>query len=226
MSLKGKVALVTGASSVPGDAIALALAKAGAKVAVEGAAGVQERVLRTVETFGGDALPVRGSLTNESDVAHILSNVEAILGPVDILVNASGARLTKSLAETSAQEWDQVAGSKARAAFLCAKAIIPGMKQRGGGHIISVGSAQGLHGQANATALCASEHALIGFNNALAQETAGSGVKVSLVTSTQAIKGQDGPDSPGMDPDEVARGVVFLASQEANATNAQLVVGL
>ena len=153
MSLKGKVALITGAGEVPASTIAVALAKAGVKVAVEGAAGVQERVLRIVETFGGDALPVRGDVVNESDVNHILSNVEAILGPVDILVNASGIRLSKSLGDTSAEEWDRVLGSKAKAAFLCSRAVIPGMKQRGGGQIISISSAQALHGEANQTAL-------------------------------------------------------------------------
>ena len=109
MSLQGKVALITGASMEPGSEVAVALARAGAKVAVEGAAGVQERVLRTVETFGGDALPVRGDLLDESDVRHILSNVEAILGPVDILVNASGMTLDKSLEEADVGEWEQAA---------------------------------------------------------------------------------------------------------------------
>lgn len=222
MSLKGKVALITGASEVPASTIAVALARAGVKVAVEGAAGVQERVLRTVETFGGDALPVRGDVVNESDVNHILSNVEAILGPVDILVNASGIRLSKSLGDTSAEEWDRVLGSKARAAFLCSRAVIPGMKQRGGGHVITISSAQALHGEANQTALCASEHALIGFNHALAREVSGSGIRVSLLIPGGSIEGQEG--SKGMDPEDIAQGVVYLASQTGPSSGAQLIV--
>ena len=114
MSLQGKVALITGASEDPGSQVAVALARAGAKVAVEGVAGVQERVLRTVETFGGDALPVRGDVLDAADVRHMLDNVEAILGPVDILVNASSSALDKSLEESDVDEWVSAAVSKAQ----------------------------------------------------------------------------------------------------------------
>ena len=212
MSLKGKVALITGASQLPGSAVAVALARAGVKVAVEGAAGVQERVLRTVETFGGDALPVRGDVVNESDVNHILSNVEAILGPVDILVNASGAPLSKPVEDTSAEEWDKTVNSRARAAFLCARAVVPGMKERKDGRVISIGSAQTLAGASNRTALSASEHALGGFSHALAQELTGSGVRVSMLIP-------DGPvdEAGGIHPDQVADGVVHLAGQTTSA---------
>ena len=224
MSLKGKVALVTGASDIPGTSIAVALARAGVKVAVEGGAQVQERVLRVVETFGGDALPVRGSLTSELDIVNILSNVEAIMGPVDILVNASGTRLSKSVEETSPEEGDEVLSSKVRAAFLCTRAVIPGMKQRGGGHVISVGSAQALHGDANHTALCASESALMGFSNALAREVAAKGVRVSVLCAGGPIEGQDGEGSGGIDPEEIAKEVVYLASRKGRSSSAQLIV--
>ena len=69
---------------------------------------------------------------------HILSNVEAILGPVDILVNASGLTLDKSLEDADVGEWEQAAISKAKAAFIFSKAVVPGMKERGQGHVISI----------------------------------------------------------------------------------------
>ena len=224
MSLKGKVALITGASQVPGSTIAIALAQEGAKVAVEGASGVQERVLRMVETFGGEALPVRGDVVNESDVNHVLSNVEAILGPVDILVNASGRRLRKSVEDTSAEEWDGTLGSKVRSAFLCSRAVMPGMKERGSGHVISIGSGQSVQGEANQTALCASEHALIGFNRALTREVAGSGIRVSLLIPEGSIKGQEYEGSSGIDPEEIAQGVVYLASQMGSSSGTHLIL--
>ena len=224
MSLKGKVALVTGASDIPGNAIAVALAKAGAKVAVEGGPQVQERVLRVVETFGGDALPVRGSLTEDSGVSHILSNVEAIMGPVDILVNASGIRLSKSVTDSSADEWDQVLSSKVRAAFLCTKAVLPSMKQRGAGHIISVSSAQAIASYANYTALCASESALMGFSNALAREVSTDGIRVSVLCAAGPIAGQDGHGSSGINPEEIAQDVVYLASRQGKTSSTQLIV--
>ena len=225
MSLRGKVALVTGAGDIPGTTIAVALAKAGAKVAVEGGPQVQERVLRVVETFGGDALPVRGSLTEDSGVSHILSNIEAIMGPVDILVNASGIRLNKAVTDASSDEWDQVLSSKARAAFLCTKAVLPSMKQRGAGHIISVSSAQAaIASSANHTALCASESALMGFSNALAREVSTDGIHVSVLCAAGPIAGQDGDGSSGINPEEIAQDVVYLANRQGSTSSTQLII--
>ena len=208
MSLQGKVALITGASEDPGSQVAVALARAGVKVAVEGVAGVQERVLRTVETFGGDALPVRGDVQDEADVRHMLSNVEAILGPVDILVNASGSSLDKALEDTGVGEWEQAVVSKARAAFICSKAIVPGMKERGQGHVISIVSDGGA-----GTAGGAAEQALAGFTGALGLEVGGSGVVVSQIEASAA------------NPDEVAEGVTLLAERSSSSSNAALLVG-
>ena len=208
MSLQGKVALITGASEDPGSQVAVALARAGAKVAVEGVAGVQEKVLRTVETFGGDALPVRGDVLDESDVRHMLSNVEAILGPVDILVNASGLTMDKSLEDADVGEWEQAAISKAKAAFIYCKAVVPGMKERGQGHVISIVSDSGA-----GTAGGASELALAGFTSALGQEVGGSGVVVSQIEASSE------------DAEEVAEGVALLAGRSSSSSNAALSVG-
>ena len=213
MSLQGKVALIIGASQAPGSDVALALAREGVKVAVEGVAGVQERVLRTVETFGGDALPVRGDVLDESDINHMLSNIEAILGPVDILVNASGLTLGKSLEDSGVAEWEQVVISKAKTAFICSRAVVPGMKERGAGHVISIVSPCGPPGGSNQTAEIASEQALAGFTQALAGEVRGSGVRVSRLLTGAS------------DSAEVAQGVVLLASQTGSSTDSQLIVG-
>ncbi len=208
MSLQGKVALITGASEDPGSQVAVALARAGVKVAVEGVAGVQEKVLRTVETFGGDALPVRGDVQDEADVRHMLSNVEAILGPVDILVNASGASLDKALEDAGLGEWEQAAISKARAAFICTKAVLPGMKERGQGHVISIVS-----GVAEGTAGGAAEQALAGFTSALGDEVEGSGVVVAQLEAGAA------------GADDVADGVVLLSGRASSSSNAALLMG-
>jgi len=208
MSLQGKVALITGASEDPGSQVAVALARAGAKVAVEGVAGVQEKVLRTVETFGGDALPVRGDVQDESDVRHMLSNVEAVLGPVDILVNASRMTLDKDIEDAGVGEWEQAAISKARAAFICSKAIVPGMKERGMGHVISIVSGAG-----EGTAGGAAEQALSGFTSALGDEVEGSGVVVAQIEAGSAGS------------DEVAEGVVLLSGRASSSSNAALLIG-
>ena len=162
-----------------------------------------------METFGGDALPVRGDVQDEADVRHMLSNVEAILGPVDILVNASGMAMDKALEETGVGEWEQAAISKARAAFICSKAVVPGMKERGQGHVISVVSGGGA-----GTAGRAAERALAGFTGALGREVDGSGVVVSTLEAGCA------------DSDEVAEGVVLLSGRASGSSGASLCVGV
>jgi short-subunit dehydrogenase len=98
------------------------------------------------------------------------------------------------------------------------------MKRKNAGHIISYAASQSLHGEPNRSALCASENALVGFNNALTRELAGSGIKVSLVTAAGALQGEDAPDSKGMDPEEIARAVVTLADQDGKASSSHLIV--
>jgi short-subunit dehydrogenase len=132
---------------------------------------------------------------------------------VDILVNASGLTLGKSLEDSGVSEWEQVVISKAKTAFICSRAVVPGMKERGAGHVISIVSPCGPPGGSNQTAEIASEQALAGFTQALAGEVRDSGVRVSRLL-TGAI-----------DSAEVAQGVVLLASQTGSSTDSQLIVG-
>ena len=179
MELHNKIALVIGAGELPGSSIAIELARAGAKVVVEGSAGVQEEVLRTVEKFGGDALPIRGDMAIETDVRHVVANIEAMLGDVDIVVNGYPTRtVDRLIEETSYDQWDRIQGNKIRATFLCCKVLIPSMKRRGSGQIISIGSSQLVGQNSSQTAITASEYGIIGLSNALAKELAGTGIQV------------------------------------------------
>lgn len=222
MPLNGKVALITGASTIPGSNIAVALAREGVKVAVEGVAGVQERVLRTVETFRGNALPVRGNIADESDVNHMLSNVTAIMGHVDILINASGLSLNKTIEDTSIEEFDKIMSSRVRAAFLCSKAVIPGMKERGTGHIITIGPPQRKRIGGNQIAVCASEDALIGFSHSLAQEMCGTAIRVSTIFPESSTDHENPHMYGGIDPEEVAQGVILLINQSGTSARTRL----
>ena len=178
MGLDNKIVLVIGAGEIPGSSIAIELARAGARVVVEGSAGVQEKVLRTVETFGGNALPIRGNMAVETDVRHVLDNIEAILGQVDIVVNVYPTEnVDKLIEETSLDQWDQTSGNKIRAAFLCCKTLIPSMKRRGSGQIIFIGSSQLVGENPGQTAISTAEYGIIGLNKALAKELAGTGIQ-------------------------------------------------
>ena len=180
MSVKGKVVWITGVNSAPADRIATVLAKAGGKIGIEGAGAIQENVLREVEQFGSEALPVRGDPSSESDVAYMLSNIEAVLGSVDILINAQVSNHSKLLQETTVEDWNNSVVKSSKAAFLCTRAVIQGMSNRGYGHIISISP-----GTSNdiVTMHCANQ-AMTGFTAALAKEVSQMGIKVSLVNTT------------------------------------------
>lgn len=193
MELHNKIALVIGAGEMPGSSIAIELARAGAKVVVEGSAGVQEKVLRTVETFGGEALPIRGDMAIETDVKHVVANIKAILGDVDIVVNVYPTRNVDSvIEETPYDQWDQIQGNKIRATFLCCKVLLPSMKRRGSGQIISIGSSQLAGQNSNQTAITASEYGIIGLSNALAKELAGTGIQVLYMSPVDHIASTQG----------------------------------
>ncbi|MBD48125.1 MAG: hypothetical protein CL891_03420 [Dehalococcoidia bacterium] len=216
MDLHNKIALVIGAGEMPGSSIAIELARAGAKVVVEGSAGVQEKVLRTVETFGGDALPIRGDMAVETDVKHVVANIEAILGDVDIVVNVYPTRTVDTLIEeTSYDQWDQIQGNKIRATFLCCKVLIPSMKRRGSGQIISIGSSQLVGHNSSQTAITASEYGVIGLSNALAKELAGTGIQVLYMSPVDHIAStQEGTfDVSAEGLDSFAKSVVLKTKQ-------------
>ncbi|MQF68757.1 SDR family NAD(P)-dependent oxidoreductase [SAR202 cluster bacterium AD-804-J14_MRT_500m] len=177
MSIKGKVVWITGVNSAPADTIAIAIAKAGGKVGIEGAGPTQENVLRAIEAFGAEALPVRGDASLESDVSYMLSNIKAVLGPVDILVNAQVCDLSKILQDTTVEDWNNAVVKSTKAAFLCTRAVIQGMFDRGYGHIISISPGA----SSNIVAIHSANQAMVGFTDALAKEVSPMGIKVSLI---------------------------------------------
>lgn len=169
--LRGQTALITGGSSGLGRATALALAGAGADVAVL-ARGAEEL---QVAVGQARALGVRASahavdLSDAAAIDRAVSQVLAELGPVDVLVNAAGTDAPGPVADLDVADWDRVLDVNLRASFLLAKAVWPGMRDRGGGTIVNVSSVAGRRGWANASAYCAAKFALTGLTQALAAE--------------------------------------------------------
>jgi citronellol/citronellal dehydrogenase len=147
--LSGKTAIVTGASRGLGKAIAIELARAGAKVAivartVEVAGGpLPGSILETtseIEELGGRALPVQCDITREDSVQNMVRQVRETFGPVEVLVNNAGVTSSDSFLKTSAKRWDLIMAVNVRGAFLCTKAVLPEMVERAGGHILNVSS--------------------------------------------------------------------------------------
>src|SRR6266404_3362391 len=144
--LRGKVAIVTGASRGIGRALALGLARASCRVAVaaktvepsEKLPGSVHTVAAEIAALGGEALPVQVDLRDETQIEALAAQTLAKWGRIDILVNNAGALFWQPLLQTPAKRFDLVMAVNARAAFLCARAVLPSMMQNHWGHIVNL----------------------------------------------------------------------------------------
>jgi NAD(P)-dependent dehydrogenase (short-subunit alcohol dehydrogenase family) len=181
--LKGRIALVTGAASGLGKGIAIAFAREGANVVV--ADIVEEahaaEVLAGIRVHGGAALFVQTDVSNENSVRSMADAALARFGRVDILVNNAGI-FTESLIENMPiDDWDRVVNTNLRGTFLCTRALIGQMLDRGDGRIINIASQLGQIGGKSVGHYAASKAAVIGLTKSLAREVALRGVLVNAI---------------------------------------------
>jgi NAD(P)-dependent dehydrogenase (short-subunit alcohol dehydrogenase family) len=205
-----RTAIVTGGGRGIGAAIARALTGRGLAVSVFARTRAE---LDRVVAQGGAALAVDGDVRREEDVARLVAEHERRLGPVDVLVN-DAAILVRGLAEeTSAAAFREVLDVNLTGAFLCARAVIPGMKARRRGRIVNVTSISGTVGTAAASAYNASKWGLVGLTKCLAEELRPHGVQCVAVSpgSVDTAMLAKTPFAPEMSPDDVARVVAFAA---------------
>jgi NAD(P)-dependent dehydrogenase (short-subunit alcohol dehydrogenase family) len=228
--LDRQVALVTGASSGLGRATAVALAQAGADVALL-ARGKQdlEQAAAEVGQAGGRALVLVADLARAEELAGAVARVVDALGRVDVLVNAAGTDVPGPVAELSVEDWDRVLAVNLRAPFVLAKAVFPHMRAAGGGTIVNVSSVAGKRGWANAAAYCASKFALTGLTQALAAEGRSHGIRACAIypgamatswgvwspAARGTAQGERPPARKALPPQEVAALVVWLAAAPA-----------
>ena len=180
MSLKGRVALVTGSTSGIGLGIARALAAEGADIMLNGF-GDPAPILAEIATLGVRVLHDGADLSKPDAVAALVARTERELGSLDILVNNAGIQHTASIAEFPVAKWDQVIGLNLSAPFHAMQAAIPGMVGRGWGRIINIASAHGLVGSAFKSAYVAAKHGLVGLTKVGAIEVANTGVTVNAI---------------------------------------------
>ena len=234
-SLAGKVAIVTGAATGIGAAIAERFLEAGARVVFADidAAGVRERAGQ-LDGSGERSLVAPVDLTRSGEVAGLVERVLQRFGTVDILVNNAGiAGHTKPLVEVSEEEWDQVMAINLRGIFLCCRAVLPTMLKNQSGRIVNVASIAGKEGNPNLAPYSASKAGVIGLTKALAKEVCQQGLYVNCVTpaviDTPILRqvGQETidymigkiPMGRVGRPEEVAALIHFLASDECSFTN-------
>jgi 3-oxoacyl-[acyl-carrier protein] reductase len=183
MVLKDQVALVTGASSGIGQATAVALAREGARVAVnyfKNARGAEETV-EMVRKAGADAFAIRADVTMSAEVRALVAATRKRWGKIDILVNNAGDLLARqTLAEMTEEYWDQIMALNLKSAFLCVKAVWEEMAARKSGAIINVTSVAGRNGGGpGAAAYAAAKGGLLTYTKGLAKELAAYGVRVN-----------------------------------------------
>ena len=186
--LAGRVALVTGAASGIGRAVARAFASEGAAVhAVDVAADKLAEVLEGLRADGLVASSSVADISNPEDVERIVAHVLDASRRIDCLANIAGVISSEPVEEVSLAEWDRIIGINLRGSFLCARAVVPAMKRQGSGSIINVSSRAGAMGFAGMTAYCASKFGVEGLSRALAQELAPHGIAVNTITPGMPI---------------------------------------
>ncbi len=231
-ALAGDVVLVTGASRGIGAAIALACAAAGADIAV-GYVEEEERARGTVErirALGGDAEAFRADVTDSSQVAGMVAAVTDRFGRLDALVNNAGTMPESPFTEMDEHEWRRVIDVDLNGAFVCSRAVAPGMVERGRGSIVNIASRLGQIGFVGLTHYSAAKAGVIGFTKALAKELGPKGVRVNAVApgvtitdmTADVATGEVGarrlaelPAGRFAEAHEVADSVVFLLSDAA-----------
>ena len=182
LSLDGRVALVTGTSRGLGQAIALALGEAGAAVVCTARVLAQaEATAASIRAAGGRAVALPLDVARAGDADASVRRAQTELGAVDILVNNAGVTLEKKSVEVTDEEWDRVLATNLTGMFRCARAVAPGMIERGRGKIINVGSMYGRLGVPRYAAYCTTKAAIDGLTRSLAAEWARHGIQVNCL---------------------------------------------
>lgn len=232
MDLSGKVAVVTGASSGIGRAIALELARRGASVVVNynSSAEAACEVVDVVESEGGRAIAVQADVGDFDQAAALINTAIDTFGGIDILVNNAGTTRDQLLMLMREEDWDIVLRTNLKGVFNCCKAVARKMVRQRSGRIVNVSSVSGIVGQGGQTNYAASKAGIIGFTKSLAKELGPRSITVNAVAPGFIPTGltADLPDAlkeRGIDltplgrmgrPEEVAYAVAFLASDLAS----------
>ena len=231
-SLGGKVAAVTGANTGLGQAMAVALAAAGAKIALVGRTEPEETEERIAD-LGGESVFVSADLRDTDAVQPIVAETEGSLGPIDILVNNAGIIRREEALDFGEQDWDDVLAVNLKVPFFLAQAVARSMVTRGSaGKIINVASLLSVQGGIRVASYTASKSGLAGLTRLLANEWASKGINVNAIVpgyfatnNTEALRNDAErnrqileriPAGRWGDPGDLGGAAVFLASSASD----------
>jgi NAD(P)-dependent dehydrogenase (short-subunit alcohol dehydrogenase family) len=234
MSLQGKTAIVTGGATGIGRAIAHALAKAGARVAVGGRRA--DKLTEAAAAFAGEQIAWRVcDVADRSSANEFIGWAIEKLGRIDILVNSAGANIkNRTIAEMRPEQWDELLAVNATGAYNCMAAALPGMRERKSGLIVNISSISGLRAsKLGGVAYCASKFAMAGLGTAVSLEEADNGIRVSNVypgeVDTPILAARPTPVTAEhrariLQPEDVAAAVLMIAELPPRAHVPELVI--
>jgi 3-oxoacyl-[acyl-carrier protein] reductase len=239
LRLDNQVALVTGAATGIGRATALALAASGARVAVNhlGKPDEAQEVVAEIRQAGGEAVAIEADVSNEAQVQRLIEDCMAQLGGLDVLVNNAGIILEKPFLSMTVADWDRIIDTDLKSVFLCARAALPNMLEKGSGCIVNIASELGFIGRAEYTAYTTAKAGVMTLTRSLAREFAPV-IRINAVapgpTATPMLEPGDMsqemideesniPAQRVGEPEEIAAAVVFLASEQASFFHGQVI---
>ena len=234
--LEGKTVAMTGGGGALGRCYGLAMAKAGAAVAVSDISlAAAQATADAIVKAGGRAIAVQADVTSAAAFERLLDRAEADFGPLDVLLNIAGIFPRRALVEMPEEEWDAVIATNLKSVYLGARAAIRRMLPRKRGVVLSTASGTGIRGQPNSSAYSASKAGIIGFTRAVSLELKNTGVRINCfgpgATDTPLWRiGKSEQDIKRLlaagyvyQPDDFSSVVVFLASDYSAPLNGEFI---
>lgn len=217
-SLKDKVAVVTGASTGIGAAIATKLAESGVRVVL--AARSEDKLNNLAGNIGDNSrtLVVKTDMTEKDEVTSLAQSANQKFGPVDIYVNCAGVMGSSSVTDGNVDDWDQMIDLNVKSVLYGINSVLPDMKSRGSGHIINIASDSGHEVIPRLTVYCATKHAVRAISTGMEKELKNTGVRVTSVSPgmVETDLSSNSPFEEGrkkIKPEDIANTVVYAATQ-------------